>query len=135
MKKFCLLLVFVLMISCTLVSCGNAEAKDEKAKKNEIVDAEETPELLLAQKVINGLYGEDSYRYEEIENEPLTVIEEEWPWYDELTFYQVYKDNKEFCKIFVHTTRLEIGVKTPEKDTYRRVKFNANGAYLTDKDV
>lgn len=140
MKKICLIMAFVLMMSCTLVSCGNAETKDAKDKKNEIVDAEETPALRVAQNVINGLYGEDSYRYEEIENQFLADAGDDFDaldWYSELTFYQVYKDNKEFCKIAVETKRMLVGVKTPEMDTYIIVKFGPGGAdaHLTNMDL
>lgn len=124
MKKIFSLLLCLMLIGGVLTSCKNVE----------ITDAQETPALLFAQRVISGLYEENSYQYEEIENELSSSVEDGWM-YDDLTFYQVYKDKKPFCKIALNSNTLRIGVKTPEMSQYKQVVIGQDGFALSDKDL
>lgn len=125
MKKFFLLLLCLMLIGAMLTSCKNVE----------IANAKETPALLFAQRIISGLYGEASYQYEEIENELSSSVEDGWM-YDDLTFFQVYKDKKPFCKIAVNPNTLKNGVKTPEMSQYKQAAVGPDGSFvLTDTDL
>ena len=125
MKKICLSLFCAFLSTCALSSCRNAE----------VTAAKETPALLFAQRTISGLYGENSYQYEEIENKLSANAEKDSILYADLTFYQVYKKDKAFCKIAVNPNTLRIGVKTAETEAYKQVTINQNGFEITDKDL
>ena len=117
----------IVMLSVLFLGCNNT------IKTN----VESSPELEHTQNVIEQLYGKgNTYSYLSYENDLAATVSDGDLLYRDLTFYEVYSNNKKICWFACNANTLKTLVKeVSDPKGYRQVRITEGMAYFDKYEI